>query len=242
MTSAEKLRIADFLDLSNDFLATGYYSARKEYQFDDDKELPIVETPQAVQDDGSDSLEKIATEVRACGNCGLCRNRKNAAPGEGVPQPLVMVIGEGPGADEDALGRPFVGKAGQYLDRMLNAVNLSRNSNCFIANVVKCRPPNNRDPYPDETAACAHFLERQIILLKPKIILVVGSVAIKNLLKTSEGISKMRGKFLELTVKNNTFPLIATYHPAAVLRDPGLRRPVWDDLQILRKKLDEGLR
>ena len=165
--------------------------------------------------------------------------RTNAAPGEGALQPLVIVIGEGPGAEEDAQGRPFVGRAGQLLDKMLASINLSRNSNCFIANVVKCRPPNNRDPYPEETAACAHFLERQITLLKPRFILAAGRVAAQTLLKTTEPIGKLRGKFKELTVGNMTLPFLATYHPAALLRNEDLKRPAWEDLKLLRSMLDK---
>jgi DNA polymerase len=153
-------------------------------------------------------------------------------------QPLVMVIGEGPGRDEDEQGRPFVGRAGQLLDKMLGSIGLSRNSNCFIANVVKCRPPNNRDPYPEETASCAHFLERQIKALKPKFILIAGRVAAQTLLKTTEPIGKIRGKFSEFETDSGAIPLLITYHPAALLRNEDLKRPAWEDLKLLRSKLD----
>jgi DNA polymerase len=122
---------------------------------------------------------------------------------------------------------------------MLGAINLSRNTNCFIANVVKCRPPNNRDPYPEETIACAHFLERQITLLKPKFILIVGRIAMQSLLKTTEAIGKKRGKITELTIGDVTYPLLITYHPSAILRNIELKRPAWEDLKLLRSKLDE---
>jgi DNA polymerase len=238
MTSIEKQKIADFLDLAQDFNTSGYKSEKREYHFEDD--APSAQSTINNIDTGADSIEKIAGEIRACYNCSLGKTRTNAAPGEGVLQPLVLVIGEGPGADEDAQGRPFVGKAGQLLDKMLGAIKLSRNTNCFIANVVKCRPPNNRDPYPEETIACAHFLERQITLLKPKFILIVGRIAMQSLLKTTEAIKKMRGKIMELTVGDVTYPLLITYHPSAILRNIELKRPAWEDLKLLRSKLDES--
>jgi len=245
MTAVEKQKIAGFLDLAGDFLSSGYRNEPKEYKFEDDKaaietkEKPGVNsqnTPNII--DSSDTIEKIAAEIRGCKRCPLGAARTNAAPGEGVSQPLVLVIGEGPGADEDAQGRPFVGRAGQLLDKMLAAINLSRNTNCFIANVVKCRPPGNRDPKPEETAACAGFLKRQIVLLNPKFILVAGRVAAQTLLKTSEGINKLHGKFLNYYVDNMTFPLLITYHPAALLRNEDLKRPTWEDLKLLRSKID----
>jgi len=247
MTSIEKQKIADFLDLAQDFYTSGYKGEKREYHFEDDAPAAQSGTGNidtggvgsAITTDKTESLEKIAAEIRACYNCSLGKTRTNAAPGEGVLQPLVLVIGEGPGADEDAQGRPFVGRAGQLLDKMLASINLSRNTNCFIANVVKCRPPNNRDPYPEETASCAHFLERQITLLKPKFILIAGKIAMQTLLKTTDAIGKRRGKITELTVGGAAYPLLITYHPAALLRNEELKRPAWEDLKLLRSKLDE---
>jgi len=235
MTAIEKQRVAGFLDLAGDYLSSGYKSERKEHNFEDDavpdnKEKPIV--------NGAETIEKIAAEIRACKRCPLSGTRTNAAPGEGAAQPLVLVIGEGPGAEEDAQGRPFVGRAGQLLDKMLASINLSRNRNCFIANVVKCRPPENRDPHPEERAACAGFLKRQIILLKPKFILVAGRVAAQTLLQTTESVNKLHGKFTEYTVDNLTIPLLVTYHPAALLRDEKYKRPTWEDLKLLRSRID----
>jgi DNA polymerase len=228
MITAEKQKITDFLDIAGDFLGSGYRSKQRVYSDSVDSVNNI------------DTIESIAEEIRACRNCPLGSSRTNAAPGEGVMQPLVMVIGEGPGAEEDAQGRPFVGKAGQLLDKMLSSIGLSRTSNCFIANVIKCRPPNNRDPFPEETSACAHFLERQIKLLKPKFILIAGKVAAQNLLKTSEPIGKLRGKFFELDVGTSTYPLLVTYHPAALLRSEEYKRPAWEDLKLLRSKIEES--
>jgi DNA polymerase len=236
MTAAEKQKLAEFLDLAGDFISSGYKSEDKEYSFEDDGELIMqVSGEQGIK---SDSIESIAEEIRACRNCPLGTERKNAAPGEGAQQPLVMVIGEGPGAEEDAQGRPFVGKAGQLLDKMLSSINLSRDSNCFIANVIKCRPPFNRDPSPQETAACAGFLQRQITLLKPKFILVAGRIAAQTLLNTTEPIGKLRGKFTEFSVNGLTIPMIITYHPAALLRNDDLKRPAWEDLKLLRTRIE----
>jgi DNA polymerase len=237
MTAVNKQSIAKFLDISADYISTGFYGEEKEYKFEDEKSDKIAEPPKEEPNTG-DSIEKIAKEVKACTGCALCKERTNAAPGEGSHTPLVMVIGEGPGAEEDAQGRPFVGRAGQLLDKMLGAIDLSRNTNCFIANVVKCRPPQNRDPHPEETAACAHFLERQIGLLRPKFILVVGRIAAQNLLKTTEPVNKLRGKFTEFKSGDLTIPLFVTYHPAAILRNDELRRPAWEDLKLLRARIN----
>jgi len=238
MTAAEKQKIAGFLDIAGDFLSSGYRSEREEYKFDDDKAVEVKEKPVVDGPDTPDTIEKIAAEIRGCKLCSLGDTRTKAAPGEGVLRPLVLVIGEGPGAEEDAQGRPFVGRAGQLLDKMLASINLSRNKNCFIANVVKCRPPNNRDPYPEETAACAGFLKRQITLLNPKFILVAGRVAAQTLLKTTEAIGKLRGRFTEYSIDNMTIPLLITYHPAALLRNEDLKRPAWEDLKLLRSRID----
>jgi DNA polymerase len=153
----------------------------------------------------------------------------------GVKNPYVMVIGEGPGAEEDAQGKPFVGKAGILLDRMLAAIQLERNTNCFIANIVKCRPPQNRDPYPDEQAACISFLDAQIHCLKPKMILCLGRISAHKLLNTEEALGKLRGNFFEY----NDIPLMVTYHPSALLRNEELKRPAWEDLKLFKTKLLE---
>ena len=181
------------------------------------------------------TLESIAQKISLCQNCVLAKTRKNVVPGEGVANPAVLVIGEGPGADEDTQGRPFVGKAGQLLDKMLAAINLHREKNCFIANIVKCRPPMNRDPSPDECAACSAFLQAQIHVLKPKMILALGRVALQKLLDTSIGITKMHGKIVDY----KGIPFMATFHPSALLRDETYKRPAWEDLKIFRAKLLE---
>lgn len=187
------------------------------------------------KNNSDETLDSIAKKISACQNCVLAQTRKNVVPGEGVPNPAVLVVGEGPGADEDAQGRPFVGKAGQLLDKMLAAINLYRSKNCFIANIVKCRPPMNRDPSPEECAACSAFLQAQIHALKPKMILAVGRIALQKLLDTSIGITKMHGKILDY----NGIPFMATFHPSALLRDETYKRPAWEDLKIFRAKLLE---
>jgi len=246
MTADEKTSLAEFLDLAAAVTGSGYRGEKREYHFSDDADSgeAAAHVP-AADADAPDSLEEVAAAVRACTACKLEATRKNAVPGEGVLNPLVMVIGEGPGADEDATGRPFVGRAGQLLDKMLASIGLSRDSNCFIANVIKCRPPANRDPQPDETAACASFLERQIRIIKPRFILCAGRIAAHTLLNTTEPIGKLRGKFVDFQIGDITLPFLATYHPSALLRNEDLKRPAWEDLKLLRTAImgtgDQGL-
>jgi DNA polymerase len=240
MTAAEKSVLAKLLDLAEDTLGSGYRRDRPPVAFRDDSDdrrpAPAAASEAAAASTaGSEAIADIAAGVAGCAACGLSAGRLKAVPGEGVPAPLVLVVGEGPGADEDASGRPFVGKAGQLLDRMLAAVGLSRRTNCFIANLVKCRPPANRDPEPDEAAACFVHLERQIAALRPKVILAVGRVPSQHLLGTSVGIGKLRGRWTEW----RGIPLLPTFHPSALLRDEELKRPAWEDLKALRARLEE---
>ena len=239
MTNADKQKLAALIDLAGDFLTSGYKGEPKEYNFIQ-KEFKTESNNLSDNTQDSDSLDKISFEIKTCKNCPLAATRKNTVPGEGVKDPLVLVIGEGPGAEEDRLARPFVGAAGQLLDKMLSAINLSRTSNCFIANVVKCRPPDNRDPHPAEREACAHFLQRQITILKPKFILLVGNVAVQCLLNAKEPVGKLHGKFIDYKCGNFTIPLMVTYHPSAVLRNDEYRRPVWEDLKLLRARIDKN--
>ena len=175
----------------------------------------------------------LQVRIAACTRCRLGETRRNTVPGIGVLDPLVMVIGEGPGADEDASGIPFVGPAGQYLDKWLDAVELSRHKNVYIANIVKCRPPNNRDPQPDESQACSPYLLEQIALIRPKTILSVGRIASQILTGRLSTIGSLRGRVYEF----HGIPLIPTYHPSGVLRNPDYRRPVWEDMKLLRSIL-----
>ncbi|MCL2557559.1 MAG: uracil-DNA glycosylase [Treponema sp.] len=239
MTANEKTSVARLLDLASAVASGGYMEAPAEYAFADDAETDSFHAG-AVDNGIVDSLDQIAADARACAACRLAQGRKNAVPGEGPDRPFVMVIGEGPGADEDASGRPFVGKAGQLLDKMLGAIGLSRQTNCYIANVVKCRPPENRNPQPDEIAACAPFLERQARLLRPAFILCAGKVAAGTLLRSQAGIGQLRGKITEIDLGGFTAPLLATYHPSALLRDENLKRPAWEDLKTLRSALERA--
>src|SRR5574344_3129149 len=217
--------------------------------FIDDVEESVPQAYTAPQAAMPTALDPLASKIASCRNCILAKTRKNVVPGEGVAHPVVMVIGEGPGEEEDNTGRPFVGKAGQLLDKMLAAIELDRTCNCYIANIVKCRPPMNRTPMPDEAAACQGYLEAQIHLLKPVLILAAGRTAVQNLLHTTEGINALRGKFFDYHLggqsaganQNNTpaIPLMATYHPSALLRDENLKRPAWEDPKACRVKLRE---
>ena len=183
------------------------------------------------------TLEELNNKIYRCTRCGLARTRNNVVPGEGVSNPDVLVIGEGPGYDEDMQGKPFVGKAGILLDKMLNSIQLDRHTNCFIGNIVKCRPPQNRDPFPDEQDTCFPFLETQIHILKPKMILCLGKVAIQKMLGQKISITTTHGQFFEY----NGIPIMATYHPSALLRNQDLKRPAWEDLKGFRRKLNEIL-
>lgn len=174
-----------------------------------------------------DPWKEIQEEVDRCGKCKLCGTRNHTVFGEGALHPLVMVIGEGPGAEEDASGRPFVGRAGKYLDKWLAPIGLSRNANVFIGNIVKCRPPQNRVPEPDEIGACLPYLKRQIALLQPKLLLLSGSTAAHTILERFEGVGRLRGQ----TFEYEGIPAVVTYHPAGVLRNPEYRRPVWEDMK-----------
>ncbi|HWR10406.1 MAG TPA: uracil-DNA glycosylase [Rectinemataceae bacterium] len=176
------------------------------------------------------TLADLQIRAQSCVRCVLSSARKHVVFGQGVANPAILVIGEGPGAEEDNQGLPFVGASGHLLDKMLSSIGLSREENCYIANVVKCRPPNNREPAPDERAACMPYLREQIRLLSPKAILCAGRTAAQALLSTTEGINRLRNRMHEY----EGIPVVATFHPSALLRDPTLKRPAWEDLKRLR--------
>jgi DNA polymerase len=182
-------------------------------------------------------LKAMDREVAACTACRLASGRKKTVFGMGVPNPVVLVVGEGPGGEEDASGLPFVGPAGQLLDRMLSAIGVSRMTNAYIANIVKCRPPGNRDPAPDEMKACSAWLEAQVDILQPAAILCLGRIAAQALTGSTEGITKLRGRWFS----HRGIPLVATFHPSALLRDESYKRPAWEDLKALREKLGDVL-
>lgn len=171
--------------------------------------------------------EELAAAVRDCTACRLRAGCTQTVFGTGDHNAEWMVIGEGPGADEDRQGEPFVGRAGQLLNAMLAAIGLKREA-VYIANIVKCRPPGNRDPAPDEAAMCRPFLDRQITLIRPKLILAMGRIAAQNLLNTSTPVGRLRGRVHEVA----GIPVVVTYHPAYLLRSPGEKRKAWMDLQF----------
>lgn len=179
------------------------------------------------------SLEALRDAIAACTGCTLHASARRPVPGEGHPQADVMCVGEAPGADEDEQGKPFVGAAGQLLTKILSAIQLTRDE-VFICNVLKHRPPGNRDPQPNEVAACQPFLLRQIELVQPRVILALGRFAAQTLLQTTTGIGQLRGKVHRF----HAVPLIVTYHPAALLRNEAWKRPTWDDVRLARRILD----
>jgi uracil-DNA glycosylase family 4 len=181
------------------------------------------------------NLEQLAELIRRCTRCDLYKTAINAVPGEGNPHADFMCVGEAPGAQEDATGRPFYGQAGQLLTKILQAVNLSREE-VFILNVLKHRPPGNRNPLPDEVSACRPYLVRQVELVAPKVILALGTFAAQSLLETKLSIGKLRGS----VHRYHGIPVIVTYHPAALLRNPAWKRPTWEDVQLARRILDSA--
>ncbi|MDY6030382.1 MAG: uracil-DNA glycosylase [Treponemataceae bacterium] len=232
MTKTEKESIYNLLNCASNYLQGFSDNNSKPIEFFDDDDSSIQEN--AHIEKSTMTLSVLKSKVDTCTRCQLCKTRRNTVFGEGVENPTVLVVGEGPGANEDERGLPFVGEAGHLLDKMLSAINLSRTTNCFIANVVKCRPPQNRDPLPEESAACISYLEAQIHLLKPKMILCVGRVAAHNLFKCADPVNSMRGKLYEV----QGIPAMMTYHPSALLRDSSLKRPAWEDLKLFKKELD----
>lgn len=185
-------------------------------------------------------LEKIAEEARQCCKCGLGSSRTNAVPGEGNPDADIMFVGEAPGADEDAQGRPFVGRAGQLLDKIIEACGLKR-EDVFIGNILKCRPPDNRDPRAEEIISCLPYLQRQIEIIDPEIIVALGAHAAKTLLNTTKSIGQLRGQFHEYYsgIGRPPIKLMATYHTAYLLRNysPENRRRVWEDMKKVLAEL-----
>ena len=181
------------------------------------------------------TLDAIAEMVRRCTRCPLHLTAKHGVPGEGSPSARFVCVGEAPGATEDETGRPFVGAAGQLLTKILAAIDLPR-EDVFICNVIKHRPPGNRNPLPNEIAACSPYLVRQLELIKPGVILALGTFAAQTLLETKESIGKLRGRIH----RYHGIPLVVTYHPAALLRNPSWKRPTWDDVQLARRILDSS--
>ena len=179
-------------------------------------------------------LDEVRRLSRDCRACRLCEGRRTVVFGSGDPDADLMFIGEGPGAEEDRQGLPFVGAAGELLTKIIQAIDLRRDQ-VYIANMVKCRPPQNRDPQPDEVAACRSYLERQIDLVRPQIIVALGRVAAQALLQSNESLGRLRGTWHEV----RGVEVRATYHPAALLRYTKYKRPTWDDMKVVRDRLAE---
>lgn len=197
----------------------------------DESEAVVVESTAIPAD--FESLDAIAAHVSTCRNCPLCQQRNLPVPGEGnADAPDIMFVGEGPGADEDVQGRPFVGKAGQLLDKMIEAMGYRREE-VFIANVVKCRPPNNRKPLREEMDMCLPYLRQQIKLIRPKLIVGLGGTAMEGLLGRPVGITRMRGVWQEYA----GIKLMPTFHPSYLLRDPSKKKDAWGDLKLVLGEL-----
>lgn len=182
----------------------------------------------------SDSLNELDSKISGCLKCALGSTRKNFVFGVGNPNTKLVLIGEAPGADEDEQGEPFVGRAGQLLNKILAAVQLRR-EDVYICNILKCRPPNNRDPLPEEVKACEPFLKKQLEIIRPKLILCLGRIAAQTLLKTNATLTELRNNVYEY----EGIKVLVTFHPAALLRNPNWKRPAWEDVQKMRKMYDE---
>ena len=181
------------------------------------------------------SFEELKKDCEECRRCGLCETRHNVVVGVGNPEADVLFIGEGPGENEDIQGEPFVGRAGKLLDKMLNAVDLDRNKNIYIANIVKCRPPQNRDPKPEEQEQCIDWLRNQVRLIKPKIIVCLGRISAQKLIDPNLKITREHGSFIE----KGKFLMMPMFHPAAILRNPNQKPEAFEDFLKLRDKIKE---
>ncbi|MCD4846884.1 MAG: uracil-DNA glycosylase [Candidatus Aegiribacteria sp.] len=217
--------VASF-DLDEIFVLPGWISKLRGERNTSDRDIISVSI--------DSELEALKTRVGDCSGCRLSAERNSIVFGGGNPAAGIVIIGEGPGANEDKLGKPFVGRAGKLLDRILAAIDLDRTS-VFITNIVKCRPPGNRTPSKDEVAACLWILEEQIKIMNPGVILTLGAPASRTIIGSTDGIGKLRGSIH----RYGEIPVIPTYHPAALLRTDALRRPVWEDMKMLKQLLLE---
>ncbi len=193
--------------------------------------------PIQVQSYDLSDWDRTLQAIEACHNCVLADSCTRKVPGKGAHEAELMIVGEAPGHEEDRQGKPFVGRAGQLLDRMLQAIDLDPQQ-VYITNILKCRPPNNRDPKPEEVVACAPFLNAQIALVKPRVIFSVGRVSAQNLLKVTTPVGRLRGQ--KFTLPETDIPLRVTYHPAYLLRNPADKAKVWQDLKALRALLQSS--
>lgn len=194
---------------------------------------PVAPKPSTVALQTLD-LAGLAQAIGSCQQCPLCQTRQHAVPGQGVKKPTILIVGEAPGEQEDRQGKPFVGRSGQLLDNMMKAIGQGRDTSVFITNVVKCRPPANRNPREDEIAACAPYLARQIELLAPQAILAMGRFAAHALLNTTAPLQQLRQNTHSMQVAGHAVPVVVTYHPAYLLRRPVDKRLAWEDLKQIK--------
>ena len=200
-----------------------------------DAASPLASLPQADAAEPAAALATIRDDIGDCRRCRLCEKRTNVVFGVGNPRARLMFVGEGPGADEDAQGEPFVGRAGQLLTKIIEAMQMGR-PDVYIANIVKCRPPENRTPLPDEVSTCSPFLFRQIASIRPRVIVCLGTPAAQTLLGTRETITRLRGVFREV----GGIRVMPTFHPAYLLRNPAAKRDVWEDMKQVMTVLQAG--
>lgn len=204
-----------------------------------------IESPQLVEDArtlaaGCTSLAELEAAIRAFEGCALKRTAKNTVFADGTPGAPVMIVGEAPGADEDRIGKPFVGVSGQLMDRMMGAIGLTREGGFYITNILFWRPPGNRTPTLAEQGTCLAFTRRHIELARPKILVLAGATAVKAVLETAEGITRLRGKWMTYRLADGTeVPTMPTFHPAYLLRTPASKRQSWQDLLAIDRKLKE---
>jgi DNA polymerase len=199
-------------------------------------DLPPVAQPATTREEWMETndLQEMHNSISGCLKCALGHTRTKFVFGVGNARASLMFVGEAPGADEDAQGEPFVGRAGQLLNKILAAIEMKREE-VYICNILKCRPPNNRTPLPEEVELCLPYLQQQIALIRPKLIVCLGLTAAQNLLQTNESLTRLRGRTLEFAGT----PLRVTYHPAALLRNPNWKQPTWEDFQAIQKLLAE---
>lgn len=239
--SGRKEEIIRTLEMQKEIFGDDLFCSKEEFSGGIEEPLKITRVSEPAFDfNGTESfrsassLEELYDMICNCLNCPLGKGRNKFVFGTGNPKARVMVIGEGPGADEDMQGEPFVGRAGKLLNDILKAIKFER-SEVYIANIVKCRPPGNRVPTLEEIDACFPYLEKQIDLIKPKLILLLGATAVLGLLKKKESMASLRGKVFYYGQSK----VMITYHPAYLLRNPGSKRATWEDVQAFRKLYDE---
>lgn len=187
------------------------------------------------------TLNNLEEQIKNCTKCSLSKTRNNFVFGNGNPESDIVIVGEAPGGDEDIQGKPFVGRAGQLLTDILKAIEINR-EDIFICNILKCRPPGNRNPMPEEIIKCRPYLEKQLNVIKPKMILALGTFAAQTLLNSKETLGKLRGHIFDYSSDGRLMKLMVTYHPAALLRNPNWKRPTWEDMKLFKKIYNEMLK